>query len=144
MSKTFEYNLIRRITNRVLISLLRIDTAPDYYHLLTVKGRITGNPHSVPVVVIYQGGKKYLVAPYGEVDWVKNARRGGLVNLMHQKQSNDYSISEVSPEDAAPILKEYYDKFPITKEYFDVPDQPLINDFLLEADTKPVFELFKI
>ena len=95
MSKTFEYNLIRRITNRVLISLLRIDKAPDYYHLLTVKGRITGNPHSVPVVVINQGENMYLVAPYGEVDWVKNTNPLSLVvfNEPEYSPSNSFSLN---------------------------------------------------
>lgn len=144
MSRTFEYNLIRRITNRVIVSLFRIGIAPKYYYLLTVNGRITGNPHSVPVVLISHGEKRYLVAPYGEVDWVKNARVAGMVNILHQRRDEDFSIREITPEEAAPILKKYFEDYPLTKPYFDVRDEPSLDEFLREANTKPVFELTKI
>ena len=144
MSKPFRYTLDRRITNRILVWLLRIGKAPHIYYLLTVTGRKSGNPHSVPVVLIEDGGKRWLTAPYGEVDWVKNARASGIVTISRQKWKQDFTIHQLSPEQAAPLLKEYLQKFPITKPYFDAKEDSPISEFIKEAQTKPVFELIKI
>jgi hypothetical protein len=143
MAREFEYNILRKITNRVIVSLLKIGGAPDYYRLLTVKGRNTGIPHSVPVVLINYRNKKYLIAPYGEVDWVKNARVAGFVNIMHKRRGEEFLIRELEPNEAAPLLKIYFEEYPITKSYFDVGDDPSVDEFLSEAISKPVFELSK-
>jgi deazaflavin-dependent oxidoreductase (nitroreductase family) len=144
MARPFEYSRDRRIVNRIIIWLLKLGIAPRHYNLLTVTGRITGMPHSVPVVLVEEGTKRWLVAPYGEVDWVKNARKSGMVNLTRRKQSEDLRIRDISPEEAAPVLKKYLDENPITKPYFDAEEDSSLDEFVEEARSRPVFELIKI
>jgi deazaflavin-dependent oxidoreductase (nitroreductase family) len=144
MARPFQYSLDRRIVNRNLTWLLKLGIAPSIYYLLTVIGRKTGNPHSLPLVLVEEKKKRWLVAPYGEVDWVKNARASGVVNLTKRKRSEDYTFRELSPEDAAPILKKYLELFSLTKPYFNARLDSSLDEFVADARSRPVFELFKI
>ena len=141
MARPFEYSMDRRIVNRIIIWLLKLGIAPRHYYLLTVTGRVTGMPHTVPVVLVEEGTKRWLVAPYGEVDWVINARESGMVNLTRRKKNEDLGIRDISPEDAAPVLKKYLAENPITKPYFDARDNSSLDEFVKVARSRPAFEL---
>ena len=144
MARTFHYTLDRRIVNALIMWSLRRGGAPGAYFLLTVPGRRSGRPHSVPVVRVERSGQRWLAAPYGVTDWVRNVRAAGQVTLTRAGQSQDWAATEVSPEEAAPVLQQYLREFPITAAYFDVrPDAP-IEDFVAEARTRPVFALLPV
>ena len=49
--------------------------------ILTTKGRKTGQLHSTPATLVEEGEQKWLVAPYGPVPWVLNARAAGRVTV---------------------------------------------------------------
>jgi hypothetical protein len=141
MARAFRFTFDRRIVNAILKGLLKLGLEPDSYFLLTVPGRKSGKPHAVPVVLIQEEGQRWLVAPYGAVDWVKNARAAGYDTLTRGNLNQEFVIIELSPQEAAPILKVYLHQFPITQPYFDArPDSPL-DEFILEAESRPVFKL---
>jgi deazaflavin-dependent oxidoreductase (nitroreductase family) len=144
MARPFRFTIDRRIVNRFLIWMLRRDWAPEVYSLLTVTGRNSGKPHSVPVTLIEQDGRRWLIAPYGEVDWVKNARASETVEISRGKRVEHLAIREISPTEAAPILKKYLRKFPLTKSYFEADAESSIDRFVEEARTRPVFELIRV
>jgi deazaflavin-dependent oxidoreductase (nitroreductase family) len=50
-------------------------------HLLTTRGRKTGRARTTPVILVQQDKQRWLVAPYGAVSWVLNARAAGRVTL---------------------------------------------------------------
>jgi deazaflavin-dependent oxidoreductase (nitroreductase family) len=143
MARTFQYSIDRRIVNRLIIWLLRFGLAPDNYYLLTVRGRKTGKPHSIPVSLVQEGDKRWLVAPYGEVDWVKNARASGMVRLSRRSLQEDLAIRELPVEEAAPVLKKYLKAYPITRDYFEATVDSPLEAFEEEAKSRPVFELIK-
>lgn len=62
------------LVNR-LIGVLRLKP------MLVVPGRKTGQPREVPVNVLEHEGKRYLVAPRGETQWVRNLRAAGRAEL---------------------------------------------------------------
>lgn len=144
MARQFRYSLDRRVVNRILVWMLRLGYGPSSYYLLTVKGRVTGNLHIVPVALVEKNDDKWLVAPYGEVDWVRNARATMSVRLSRGRQIRDYEIREVSPRSAAPILRAYLRVYPITRPYFEAKEDSPVADFVEEARTKPVFELIEL
>ena len=144
MARPFNFTIDRRITNRIIKFLLRYDLAPDIYYLLTVAGRVSGRPHAVPVVIVEEGDQRWLVAPYGAVDWVKNARISGKVQLKQRKMKAKFTIHELSPQDAAPILKKYVQENPITRPYFDANIDSPLSEFVEDARSRPVFELSRI
>ena len=139
--KNFSMDLSRRIVDRIMIWLIRAGRGPTFYSLLTVPGRKTGRPHTKPIVLVEQGNERWLVGPYGEVDWVKNTRTAGEVILSRGKVVEPLTIRELLPAESAPVLKQYLIENPITAPYFNAkPDSPL-EVFETEAATRPVFAL---
>lgn len=109
--------------------------------MLTVKGRKSGKLYSTPVSLVEEEDTRWLVAPYGEVSWVLNARAAGEVTVARLGRSETLPITEVGPEEAAPVLRQYLQQEPITQPYFDTqPDSPL-EAFEAEASRHPVFVL---
>jgi deazaflavin-dependent oxidoreductase (nitroreductase family) len=142
MARPFRYTLDRRIINTLIKWLLKLGLQPNAYFLLTVVGRKSGKPHTVPVVIIEAEHKRWLVAPYGVVDWVKNARASGVVTLTRGKHSQNFTFRELPYRQAAPVLKIYIVKYPLTEPYFDSSPNSSLQAFELDARSRPVFELF--
>ena len=105
------------------------------------RGRQTGRPRTNPVVPVEHGGRRWLVAPYGPVSWVHNARAAGRVRLTRRRDTRDYAIREASPEEAGPVLKRYVRIAPSARPYFQATKDSPVEDFVAEADHHPVFEL---
>ena len=141
MAKKYQVNGQIKFINKMMRFMIRINIAPKGYYLLTVNGRKTGNPYSLPVALIEHPGSRWLISPYGEVNWIKNARAAGEVTLSRGGKDETLKIVPATPEEAAPILKEYIQKEGIVRPYFDVqPDSP-IEAFVAEAPQHPVFRL---
>jgi deazaflavin-dependent oxidoreductase (nitroreductase family) len=96
----------RRLADRVIGVLTRWGVVPHTY-VLSVHGRKTGRLYSTPVTLVERGGDKWLVAPYGPVSWVLNARAEGHVTLTRRGVTTLYAVRELGPEEAAPVLKDY-------------------------------------
>ncbi len=105
MVKTYRLGFWRRAVNGVVRGLLRVGLGPRHTYLLGVRGRRTGRFHATPVTLVEEKGKRWLVAPYGEVAWVRNARAAGQVTPSRRGQSEQVAIFEVEPAEAAPVLK---------------------------------------
>jgi deazaflavin-dependent oxidoreductase (nitroreductase family) len=112
--------------------------------MLTVIGRMSGRAHTTPVGIVELAHQQWLVAPYGEVGWVRNARAARRVVLARGQERADYRIEEVSKDDAGPVLKRYIELEPITRPFFDAWTGSPIEAFAAEADRHPVFRLLPI
>jgi deazaflavin-dependent oxidoreductase (nitroreductase family) len=141
MAATYRLGLGRRLVNLLVRGALSAGVAPPRFMLLTVPGRRSGTPHSTPVIVLRHAGARWLVAPYGERQWVRNARAAGRVTLSRGRRRVTVPVEEVGAEEAGPVLKAYLARTPVTRPFFDVaPDAPLA-DFVREAPRHPVFRL---
>ena len=141
MASTYRLTPSRRAANRLVRLLLKLGLMPGPTYLLTVPGRRTGRPLSNPVTLVEQGAARWLVAPYGDVAWVRSARAAGQITLSRGRRSETVPIRELGPADAAPVLQRYITRVRITRPYFDArPDSPL-SDFISEAPRHPVFAL---
>jgi deazaflavin-dependent oxidoreductase (nitroreductase family) len=141
MAKKYQVNGRVRFVNRIMSLMVRWNIAPSSTYLMTVRGRKTGKPYSTPVTLVERDGTRWLVSPYGQVNWVKNARAAGEVSLSRNGKTETLKIKELSPVESAPILKEYITAVGIVRPYFEVqPDSPL-QDFEAEAPDHPVFLL---
>ncbi len=133
----------RYVENTIMSALVRAGLVPRSY-LLTTRGRTTGLPRTNPVVPVDHGGRRWLVAPYGPVSWVHNARAAGRVSLARRRDTRDYTIREASPEEAGPVLKQYVRLAPSPRPYFQATKDSPVEDFVAEADHHPVFELIPV
>jgi deazaflavin-dependent oxidoreductase (nitroreductase family) len=107
MARPYRLGFWRRLVNRIVSALLRLDLNPLHTYLLMVPGRKSRKPYSTPVTLVEENGERWLVSPYGEVGWVKNARATGQVTLKRGRRSEPVGIIELSPDAAAPVLKKY-------------------------------------
>jgi deazaflavin-dependent oxidoreductase (nitroreductase family) len=110
-------------------------------HLLTVPGRASGKLWSTPVSIVRIGGECWLVAPYGDRNWVKNARAAGWVELRRGRRRERLSVEELTPEQAVPVLQEYYRLGRVTHPFFAVSLESSPEEWLADAALHPVFQL---
>ena len=141
MAASFRQTRLRRLGNRLITPLVRLGLAGRRTHVLTVRGRRSGRRYSTPVQLVLDGGGRWLVAPYGEREWVKNARAAGEVELSRARRTSRHRIEEADLEQAAPILREYLRTTPIVKSYFDTPADVPVEAFVTEAAAHPVFRV---
>jgi len=94
------------------------------------------------VQLVIDDGGRWLVAPYGEREWVKNARAAGAIELTRAGRTSRHVIEEAGPDEAAPVLREYLRTTPIVKSYFDAAADAPLEAFAAEATRHPVFRLF--
>src|SRR5260370_41498975 len=107
MAKPYRVNTFVRINNTMTTSLLRLGIKVWSFSLLTVRGRKSGKPIVTPVAIFVQDQKRYLVATYGVVNWVRNLRAaGGEATLTRRRHSEKIRAIELEPETATPLSLE--------------------------------------
>ena len=141
MSRRYRLGLLRRTVNVVVTPLARTGLAGRRTHLLTVPGRETGRLYTTPVSLAWLEGDRFLVAPYGERNWVKNARAAGWVELRRGSRRERLAVEEATPEQAVPVLRDYYRWAWVTRPFFEVTLDSPDEAWLAEAPRHPVFRL---
>ena len=139
--RPYRKSLWRRGLNALVRPLARLGLAGRSTYLLTVAGRESGRLWSTPVSIVRDGDERWLVAPYGERNWVRNARAAGWVELQRGRRHERVAVEEVETERAVPVLREYYRRFRVTRPYFDVTLASSEEDWLAEARRHPAFRL---
>lgn len=129
-----------RLENVAMTALVGAGLVPHSY-VLTTRGRRTGRTRRTPVVVVEHDGRRWLVAPYGVVSWVHNARAAGRVTLTRRRRSRAYAIREVSAQESGPVLQRYIRIASATRRYFQADRNDPVERFVAEAEHHPVFEL---
>lgn len=139
MVSSFKMTSSRRWVNAITMWLARRGLGQQV--VLTTIGRVSGEPHRVPVSPLDIKGVGYLVSPYGEVDWARNVRANSKVNLRQGKRSRDVTLAEVPARRRGELLFRYWTEQKITRPYFDVPSDPTRGDFDSDAAAHPVFKI---
>jgi deazaflavin-dependent oxidoreductase (nitroreductase family) len=73
--------------------------------LLTVRGRRSGKPRTVPVGMVQLDGRKFIQSSYGEGGWVLNIRAAGEATLTEHDRGRPVQAVGLPPEEAATILR---------------------------------------
>ena len=148
MAKKKQVPLYIRTANLLTMTMLRagfkIDGAgksqyPMY--ILTVRGRKSGQPRSVPIVTVKRDGQRYLVCSFGVGDWVRNLRAAGQATLTRGRRSETIIARELPPAEAALVLKaDINDGNPFAGRYGVGPESSLA-DYEQVVLKHPVFLL---
>ena len=141
MAKTYRINRATRLSNSLVRTLTRFGLGPPYLHTLTVQGRKTGRLYSTPVDVLELDGQRWLVAPYGPTNWVKNARAAGEVTLSRSGHSQQFEVEEEASTAAVPVLRNYITEIRVTRPYFDAGPSSTNEEIAAELPKHPVFHL---
>ena len=111
---------------------------------LIVPGRRTGQPRTTVVNLLEVDGRRYLVAPRGETEWVRNLRAnhlGGQLRLGRRVQG--FAAVEVSDADKPAVLRPYLERwaFEVGRFFDGVGADATDEELLAIAPRHPVFEL---
>ena len=97
----------RNVFNRVVAALTRLGISVWGSRVLEVRGRKTGKPHRTPVNLLTFAGERYLVAPRGHTQWVRNLRVAGEGDLLLGRRRGHFAATEVRDDEKEPILRAY-------------------------------------
>jgi deazaflavin-dependent oxidoreductase (nitroreductase family) len=135
-------SLLDRVFNRLFGVFVGLGFGLSYNYLLQVRGRKTGRLYSTPVNLLVVDGRRYLIAPRGNTQWVRNAKSAGEIWLKQGRKRDRFRAREMRDEDKPQVLKAYLDQFRTTvQHYFPVPAGSPPEMFLAIAPLYPVFEL---
>ena len=140
-SPPYRKSVWRRALNAAVRPLAKAGLTGPRTHLLTVPGRTSGVAWSTPVSIVQIGGNRWLVAPYGDRNWVRNARAAGWVELRRGRRSERLGVEELAPAEAVPVLREYYRAGRVTRPFFEVTLDSSPEEWLADAPRHPVFLL---
>lgn len=136
--------LDRKIVNPIIGGLTRAGLSVWGSRILEVPGRKSGEPRRVPVNVLTLESTRYVVAPRGHTQWVRNLRAaGGAGQLLLGGRREAFTATEVGDADKEPILRAYLRRWKWeVGQFFDGvgPDSPP-EEFARIAPDHPVFRI---
>ncbi|WP_245721634.1 nitroreductase family deazaflavin-dependent oxidoreductase [Nocardia crassostreae] len=98
--------------NRIANLLPKLGTSVAGSRLLAVRGRKSGEWRTTMVnVLTTDDGARYLVAPRGHTQWVRNLRVAGSGELRLGRKSESFTAAEVSDADKIPVLRAYLERW---------------------------------
>ena len=138
-----------RVLNPITTTLMRLGVRPDpRMALLTIRGRKTGRDRTVPMGVFDRDGRKYIVAAFGEVNWVRNLRAAGEATIAQGKRKATYAAEQVHGEEAALVLRDCLAAYlpsplagPMLRQRIAVTADAPLDVLAVEARRTPVFRL---
>lgn len=133
----------RQVLNRGIRRLARLGAAPAGLRELRVRGRRTGEVRSVPVNLLELDGRRYLVAPRGTTEWVRNLRAAGEGELRVGRRVEAFRAVEIDDVAKPPVLREYLRRWKAeVKAFFEDLDERSSDERVAEvAAGFPVFEV---
>ena len=133
---------LEHLINRVMGMLLRRGIGPAHMRVLEVRGRKTGRLYAMPVDVLAEGGRLYLVAPRGSTQWSRNAEASGAVTLRRGSRVEVYRVRVLTDTEKPAILKAYLDRFRReVQRFFPVAAGSPPERFAPLAASYPAYEL---
>jgi len=133
----------RNVFNPTVNGLTRLGISVAGSRTLEVKGRKSGQWRSTPVNLLTFEGDRYLVAPRGHTQWVRNMRVSGGGRLRLGRKTEDFKASELPPAASVPVLRAYLKKWKWEVGAFFDGTGPDSTDAELQAiaPDHPVFKL---
>ena len=129
--------------NRVALRLSKMGLSIRGSRILTVVGRRSGEPRSTVVNPLPFDGHRYLVAPRGTTDWVRNLRAAGRAELRLGRRREQVVAVELQDEAKVPLLREYLRRWAFeVGAFFDGVGADATDEELAAIAPKhPVFEV---
>ena len=126
-----------RLSNGVFNSSVAWLTRRDFSvwgsRMLYVRGRTSGQWRSNPVNVLTHEGRRYLIAPRGQTQWVRNLRAAGGGELRVGRKVEKFTATELTDAQKPDILRAYLRRWKLEVGVFfdgvgaDAPDAKLLD-----------------
>ena len=140
-----EPSAVEKFINRAFGFFVSLGLGPSHIHVLEVRGRKSGKLYSTPVDLLEFQGRRYLVAPRGQTQWVRNAEAAGEISLKRGSRRQKFRLRSIHDAEKLPILKAYLDSFRReVQRYFPVLAGSPPEAFAEIASNYPAFELLAL
>jgi deazaflavin-dependent oxidoreductase (nitroreductase family) len=137
-----EPTAVEKFINRAFGFVVGLGLGPSHIYILEVRGRKSGKMYSTPVDLLELGGKRYLVAPRGRTQWVRNAEVAEEISLNKGSMRQKLRLRPIPDAEKPLILKAYLDHFKReVQRYFSVPAGSPPEAFVEIVSNYPAFEL---
>jgi deazaflavin-dependent oxidoreductase (nitroreductase family) len=137
-----------RFFGRVLKLLLAAGIPLGFNRLVTIRGRKSGLPRMTPLAVIQAEGRRWVWAPWGEVQWVRNLRADGRATITERGRDEEVTASELDPAQRLgffrDVLRPLVRSIPFGAWFIRTVDGVDVDDPLEAADGRVVFELHPV
>jgi deazaflavin-dependent oxidoreductase (nitroreductase family) len=110
-------------------------------YLVTVRGRKSGQPRTTPIAVLTQNGNRYVLTPYGVVDWVRNLRAAGEAVLTRARRAEAVRATELPQSEASLVLRRFMATGNPIGRFFGISAEASDDEFARTATAHPVFLL---
>ncbi|WP_370083973.1 nitroreductase family deazaflavin-dependent oxidoreductase [Streptacidiphilus sp. MAP12-16] len=132
-----------RISNWMMIRLGRLGISVLGSRTLAVRGRKSGEWRTTPVNLLTLDGERYLVAPRGHTQWVRNMRAAGGGELRLGRKVETFRAVEIADADKPAVLREYLRRWAWeVGMFFEDVDAKSPDSRLLEI--APGFPVFRV
>lgn len=133
----------RNVFNRVVAGLTRLGVSVWGSRVLEVRGRTTGEPRRTPVNLLTLDGARYLVAPRGHTQWVRNLRAAGEGVLLLGRRREPFVGVEVPDGEKERILRAYLKrwKWEVGQFFGGVDADSSSEELVRIAPDHPVFRV---
>lgn len=136
-------NRIEPMMHKTIAFLARHGISLAGSRVLSVRGRTSGEMRSNPVNPLPLDGERYLVAPRGNTQWVRNMRVAGGGELRLGRRSETFTAVEIADADKPVILRAYLAKWKWeVGMFFDGVDHTATDAEL--ARIAPGYPIFRI
>lgn len=131
-----------RRANAAIAWLVRRGVGVWGARILAVPGRRSGHLRETVVNVLEHDGRRYLVAPRGEAQWVRNLRAAGAGTLRVGRRRSTFRAVELEDAGKPAILARYLERWGFEAgRFFEVDDRTDLEQLAAIAPHHPVFEL---
>jgi len=119
------------VFNRLVAGLTHIGVSVLGSRVLATRGRTSGLWRTTPVNMLAFEGERYLVAPRGVTQWVRNVRAGGDAELRIGRRHEAVSLVELTDDEKLPVVRAYLRRWKVEVGAFfqgvgpDSPDADL-------------------
>jgi deazaflavin-dependent oxidoreductase (nitroreductase family) len=133
----------RNVFNRIVAAATRLGLSMWGSRVLEVRGRASGMPRRTPVNLLAFEGARYLVAPRGHTQWVRNLRAAGEGDLLLGARRERFRAVEVADADKEPILRAYLRrwKWEVGQFFGGVGPDSTSDEIARIAPDHPVFRI---
>jgi len=130
------------IINPLIAALTRLGFSVHGTQVLSVRGRKTGQLRAVPVNPIEVDGARYLVAPRGNTQWVRNLRAAGMAELRVGRRREQIRVREIDNDAKPPVLRAYLRRWArATEKFFGMDASASDEELQRRAPDHPVFQI---
>jgi deazaflavin-dependent oxidoreductase (nitroreductase family) len=133
----------KRVFQPLVVGLARVGISIRGSAALTIPGRRSGQPRVVPVNPLSFEGGRYLVAPRGDTQWVRNLRAAGQGRLRVGSREEAFLATELSNDEKPALLRAYLRlwRFEVGMFFNGVGPDASEEDLLRAASNHPVFRI---